>query len=230
VLAFAVLSTAPLAGAWAADPIQPGDPIVDGDSVDCTLGFVFEGVGEDAGRLFLSTVAHCVEGEGVVISTENAPDFGTVVYHGNPDEVARDIALVEVDADLHERVDTQVRGHSGAPIGVANDEATELGETVQTYGWGVGFRASDETRGERLGLLMDHNETRAQLLAPISFGDSGGPWIVDDGRALALTKGTQVTVGCCSSNSMSVHMHGPTVENVIDTAAEAGISIQLGTV
>jgi len=208
--------------------LQPGDPIVEGDdAVVCTLGFALQGEGLDWSRRFFATAAHCVDGVGDRVKVRGFGEIGTVVLQGDPATVGTDFALVEVDREHHDQIDPAVRGHPTVPIGIAREDTAHTGELVGLYGWGDGFEHTQPTRSERQGLVVEHDEDRVRAEIPITFGDSGGPWFTENGLALALTKGLQASVACCSTPDVSVHAHGPTIQNVVDTAAENGYTIDI---
>lgn len=212
------------------DVIQPGDRMLLDGETNCTLSFVFDGVGADAGRVFLSIASHCVV-EGESMSTDNFADFGTVVYKGDQTETATDIALIEVAPAFHESVLAEVRGHPGFPTGVALAGSTAMGDRIVMSGWGTGFGELPETREERVGLLLRHQADVLRLEGPVTPGDSGGPWTMEDGRAVAIVSKIEGTITCCdlASLDVSVHQEGPTVERILATAAANGFDIELRT-
>ena len=212
------------------DVIQPGDRMLLDGETNCTLSFVFDGVGADAGRVFVSIASHCVV-DGESMSTDNFADFGTVVYKGDQDATRTDIALIEVAPAFHGSVIGEVRGHPGFPTGVALAGTTALGDRIVMSGWGTGFGEIPETREDRVGLLLRHHADVLRLEGPVTPGDSGGPWTMEDGRAVAIVSKIEGTISCCdlASLDVSVHQEGPTVEQILATAAANGLEIALRT-
>lgn len=213
------------------DVIQPGDRmLVDGDT-HCTLSFVFDGVGDDAGRVFMSIASHCVYTVGQAIHTDNFARFGAIVLRGDDDLTETDIALVEVAPAFQGSVSGEVRGHPGFPTGVAHAGTTALGDWMVMSGWGTAFSAHETTREDRQGILLRHTTTVLRLEGPVSPGDSGGPWTMADGRAAAIVSKLRAGVACCDVETpdASVHFEGPTVENILATAEAAGLSLALRT-
>lgn len=230
VLAIALLAllAVPSQGA-AGDVIQPGDRMLVGGATNCTLSFVYDGQGADAGRVFMSIASHCVGSVGETMHTDNFPAFGEVVYKGDASATATDIALIEVDPAHAGAVVGEVRGHPGFPTGVAVAGATSAGDVVLMSGWGTGFGGHEVTREERGGLLLRHEAVVARIEGPVSPGDSGGPWLLADGRALAIVSKISATVACCGPLDASVHQEGPTVEAILAAAAAAGFDVALRT-
>jgi len=81
--------------------VAPGDMIVIDNSTVCTINFVFDGTGSLAGKVYVGTAAHCLEGKhsaridhygghvlgtqngGYLLGTNDGPDFATVAYIGD---------------------------------------------------------------------------------------------------------------------------------------------------
>ncbi len=248
--AFLVVCTVALAvpggpASAGAGTLQPGDDLqpfgvlltVNGQPSygECTLSFVFDGVGPMAGRVFFATAAHCVGGLGQQLSSTGFPNFGTLVFKGSGGDVARDYALIEVKPAFHSAVSAEVLGHPGMPTGVASPANSRQGDLVLMSGWGIAFSQTQATREERVGYLVDHGPSVARLMGPVMQGDSGGPWMTANGGALGIVSqitvqpGT-VTIGCCPPVYPGIAwMQGPTVEKLMADAAAAGFSLSLRT-
>lgn len=102
-----VLPLAPAPAQAATTTIQPGDMIVIDGSAVCTINFVYDGTGALAGKVYVGTAAHCIEGHraatidhytgrnvagtsngGYALGVVDAPSFATVAYIGDyPDSV-----------------------------------------------------------------------------------------------------------------------------------------------
>lgn len=211
------------------DVIQPGDRMLLNGETNCTLSFVYDGTGDDAGRVFLSIASHCVAAVGETMHTDNFPAFGTVVYKGDQGATQTDIALIEVAPALASSVVGEVRGHPGLPSGVAVAGTTAVGDRIVMSGWGTGFGGHELTREGRVGVLLRHEADVVRLEGPVTPGDSGGPWTMEDGRAVGIVSKIQASVSCCAPVDASVHQEGPTVENILATAAENGFDLALRT-
>lgn len=202
--------------------IQPGDQSVSGGS-GCTLNFVYDGVGDDAGRVFMGSAAHCVSALGDSVSSWPYADFGTVALIGSEATAPTDWALIEVKPELHRVVRAAVKGHPSYPTGLALAGETEIGDMVQLSGYGTGFGASAPTQERRVGVLGIHEAHQHQIVAPVVWGDSGGPIVhVPSGGALGLHSRLCLAWACTE--------YGPTIEGVIAQAAAKGVTVQLRTV
>ncbi|MGB0652272.1 MAG: trypsin-like serine protease, partial [Thermoplasmatota archaeon] len=203
----------------------------------CTLSFAYDGVGAHAGKVFFSTAAHCVTGVGQVLSSEGFPNFGTVVFQGDPDSTIRDFALIEVAPAFHSAVTGEVRGHPGVPVGVATPADTAPGDLVRMSGWGLAFTQTEVTREQRVGYLLNHETDIIQFIGPVVQGDSGGPWFTDDGLALGIASKISFSIppGVIGvENAMPywtdfIRDEGPTIQNFLVDAAAHGFTIQLRT-
>lgn len=215
--------------AAATDVIQPGDRMLLNGETNCTLSFVFDGVGDDAGRVFMSIASHCVGAVGEVMHTDNFPAFGAIVYKGDASATLTDIALIEIAPANEGDVVGELRGHPGFPTGVASAGTTAVGDRIVMSGWGTGFGEHELTREKRQGILLRHDADVLRLEGPVTPGDSGGPWTHADGRALAIVSKITATFSCCEPVDASVHQEGPTVQNILATADAAGISLALRT-
>ncbi len=209
--------------------VQPGD-LVEVAGAQCTLSFIYDGAGDDTGKTFASLAAHCVGGVGDAASTPDFANFGTVVFVGDASGTVRDFALIEVAEGVP--VNAQVRGHPGFPTGVATAADTEAGDLVLMSGWGLAWRPTQQTREDRVGVLVTNDGAIAQLVGPVMQGDSGGPWMTSDGKALALVSKiiTTLSVTCCPPDAFGlVGQEGPTISGLIADAAAHGFDIALRT-
>lgn len=224
------------------DPIQPGDPLVDGDGDPyCTLSYVFDSDTDDA--VFVATAAHCVE-EGDTVHTTGHASFGTVAFAGDEDQVRADYALIEVDEDDREHVRADVRGLPDAPTGVARPADTLPGDRVMTSGWGFLTADSETTRENRTGVLTEHEEDLLEAETTAHPGDSGGPWTHESGLALGIVSRLSVGAGF---DQVEVYLpvvdenvsapvpdpiagdRGPTVQGLLAGAQDAGYDLSLRT-
>ncbi len=220
-------SFGPVATAGSAPTIQPGDM----HNFSCTLNFVFDGVGPNAGKVYFGTAAHCVNlGQTATVPSVGA--FGRVVYDGNAGNTVSDFALIEVDPQFHSAVVAEVRGHPGMPNGLATEADSGLGTLVRMSGWGTSTSSTQAGREDRVGVVTSHEGGRVGLLGVVSGGDSGGPWMTYDGRALASVKGIDVefSFGFPQGTSVFAAMTGPSIENSMARAASAGFPVALRTV
>lgn len=179
VLAAAALLAlaAPTASAHHYSPIQPGARLGGG----CTMNFVYEDAG---GTRYVGSAGHCYDQAGVRAHTTDGEAFGTVVYQVDQAPSGPvDFALIEIDASWQDRVDPSVR-HWGGPIGTG---APEPGTTTLHYGHGTGPGDAEPTRA-RQGVVLDTTEeTGVQArIFPFSGGDSGGPILDEQGRAIGV--------------------------------------------
>lgn len=206
-------------------PVHPGDRMSTGSSY-CTLGFVFDGVGPQEGEVYFSTNAHCVSEIGQSVSAGESDGFAEVVYiHPGDDNTLDDFAFLRVDTTHEHRVQAEVRGHTGMPVGHTTSPETEELDTVLFSGHGTVFNMHEFTRENRSGPLTFDNGTKFRALAPIIFGDSGGPALHEPtGKPLGLVATIRV---CCAQVYETM---GPTVTHMVDEAAANDFHIQLRTV
>jgi hypothetical protein len=227
VLVLLVASAAPHVAGAAFDPIQPGD-LYNGV---CTLNFVFDGAGALAGNVYIGTAAHCVfDGVGEDASTTGNSNFGDVVFLGDVGEdengvpgVQSDFALIQVRAAFEERVVADVRGHPGMPTGHTLSTATAAGDRLLLSGYGMGFDLTGATRENRTGVLTGDTprEYTADTLAV--NGDSGGPVLRADGKALGVISQYNF-VDLPPSTDV-----GPTVQGILAELSALGYPVTLRT-
>jgi len=224
-LATAVL-TAGLA-LWAApvgaagELIQPGaysETAVGG----CTLNFVYDGTGANAGKTYVGTAAHCVKEIGDDVSLASGEVFGDVAFLGDEDSAAPDFAFIEVRREFLSRVSPAVKGYPAYPTGVTSPQDTTTGDTVQISGHGLGFGFTAVTQEKRFAVLGYDDDQVHEVTGPIDFGDSGGPLVhVKSGKALGIV--SRLCLGICSEE-------GPTVAGLLAKANAAGFGVRLRTV
>ena len=219
-IAASALFAAP--AAQSAEILQPGARM--STSVGgCTMNFVYDGVGKNAGKVYMGTAAHCVSGVGQDVRDAAGVTFGKVAYVAPWKAVADDFAFIEVDSEDVGRVNAALRGHPQYPTGVSTDLETNTGDKVQLSGHGVPFYATQTTREQRVGVLTFDDSDVHRVYAPILWGDSGGPLVhAPSGKALGIVS-QLCTGGTCTER-------GPTVEGLIRQAAAAGFEVALRTV
>jgi len=213
LIALLTLGALVLAAPASATPgaIQPGDQLVGGG----TLSFVFDGVGEHAGKVYITTAAHIVD-EGESVGSLPYENFGTVVLRGTPGVHEKDWAFIEVKPEFHQYVKAAVKGHPEYPTGIATKQDTFAGDLLQFSGYGAFFQMTPTTQEQRVGVLLAHEPTFVRFVGPGTPGDSGGPIVhVESGKALSLHFGPGL---------------GPTYDSILSQAAERGLTVMLRTV
>ena len=200
--------------------IEPGDDLWVGDA-GCTLAFVFDGTGGNAGKVFFLTAAHCVERVGQRAETSDAGEFGTVRLIGDADETAQDYAFIEVDEAKESLVSAGVAGSPDWPTGSTVSGETATGDLLQQSGYGTVFSFTGPTREWRQGALTFDDAEVWGFAGAMDFGDSGGPLVhVDTGKALGIE--SRICLGVCTDE-------GPTVEGILAKAAARGFGVELRT-
>ena len=218
LLATALLVAVPGSG-HAADPLQPGDYMQSG-SAACTLGFVFDGIGAYAGRVYLLTAAHCVRLGGYV-QDEAGSTFGRVVVVGNGGSAAHDYAFIEVLSSHVGRVRAAVKGIPGTPKGYTSAAETKTGDNIRLSGYGLGYDLLPATREQRFGVLTYDDASEYALVGLDTFGDSGGPFVHKrTGKAFGIV--SRLCLGTCTSA-------GPTVQGIVSKAWARGFTVRLRT-
>jgi hypothetical protein len=209
------LANAP--GASAAEVIQPGMLITVG-TAGCTANFVYDGVGVNAGRTFIGTAAHCATNVGDDVKDASGAVFGDVAYIGDADATAADFSFIEVRTEDLGRVSTVVKGHS-APKGYTTSDDLALGDTTTLSGYGMGFDITPTTQEGRIGVVTGSDDEIYTVVAPIIYGDSGGPVVhTASGKALGIV--SRLCIGVCTEE-------GATVEGILAKAADAGFPVSL---
>lgn len=207
VTASAVPGWTPTAQAHHHKPIQPGAQMTAPNG--CTMNFVFA---DQAGRLYIGTAGHCAN-VGQTVSVGGLANIGSIVWDSN----AADFAMAEIKPALYGQVSPAVR-HWGGPTGVA---APALLDVVYHYGYGIGYGISELTR-PRVGELTQSDDQEFLIESLATFGDSGSPFINDDGEAVGVV--SQFALGQGHTDS------GPTVAFIIQRAqVEKGLTLSLVT-
>jgi hypothetical protein len=213
-LAFGTPATADTAS------IEPGDDLWVGDA-GCTLAFVFDGTGGNAGKVYFLTAAHCVERVGQRAETFDAGEFGTVALIGDADVTAKDYAFIEVDEAKESQVSAGVAGSPDWPTGSTVSTETAAGDLLQQSGYGTAFSFTGPTREWRQGALTFDDSEVWGFAGAMDFGDSGGPLVhIDTGKALGIE--SRICLGVCTDE-------GPTVEGILEKVADRGFGVQLRT-
>lgn len=219
----AVLAAVMVLGAGAVAPvvatdhgeIRPG-MVAQTPLGQCTLSFVFE---DAAGDVYFSIAGHCVN-QGNSVSSNQVDDFGEVVLDDDGDR--EDFALIDVHDEFEDNVVAEVEGHPGTPTGYTTPAETTIGDVVHFSGYGVGFQQTEATRENRSGILKADDDQEYCVEGPVIFGDSGGPVVHGpSGQALGIVSRLGAFCG--------TWLIGPTVQNLIETAASDGFDLTLRT-
>lgn len=209
------VATLPLAAtAHHYSPVQPGARLATG----CTMNFIYEDPG---GTLYTGAAGHCYDEAGVPARTDGGEPFGTVVYRIDQElDGPLDVALIEIDAAWHDRIDPAVR-HWGGPVGTA---APLSGSTTLHYGHGIGPGNAEPTRPRTGVILKDEPSGPRVQIFPFSFGDSGGPILDGDGRAVGILG--EVVIG--GSRIADIHWETP-MPVMLDHLADEGWDLSVVT-
>ena len=206
--------------AQAQTKIQPG-AMLQTDAGQCTLNFVFDGVGaKNAGKTYIGTAAHCGEKVGQEARDVDDAPFGTFAFIADAGDAAFDYAFIEVAAEHLSRVDPALKGHPELPTGFTTPEETETGDLVQMSGYGLGFGETQPTQEMRQTVLQSDDADLFTLSGPSVNGDSGGPFVhIPTGKALGLVSQYGFTYAATDV--------GPTIQGVLAKAAKAGFPVTL---
>lgn len=232
IAAFAV-SAAPAAAQE--QKIQPGESIV-ADGSYCTLNWIYDGTGAQAGKVYAGTAAHCVSGVGQEVSLATGSlgtaveRIGQVAFQGNADQPGRDYAFIEIDAEDLSQVSPALKGHPQIPTGVSDNP--QKGDVIQFSGNGVGFHLTQPTRESRVGVLNWFDEREHLVLGPVISGDSGGPVadVTDGNTALGIVNTVGVAVNSGALTVVHAGEGGNNLSFVLSDAASRGFTVQLRTV
>lgn len=220
-----------------AQTIQPGVSIV-ADGSFCTLNWIYDGQGAQAGKVYGGTAAHCVSSVGQQVSLatgalgSEVERIGQVAFLGNADEPGRDYAFIEIDAADLGKVNPALKGWPAIPTGVSTTATASNGDIIQFSGHGVGFSLTQPTQEQRKGVLNLMEEAEHLVLGPVISGDSGGPVanVTDGNKALGIVN----TVGVAANSNALTVAHagegGNNLEFVLKDAAQRGFSVALRTV
>lgn len=195
-LAAAALVAAALSTSASADAQpHPGDLIeVEGVAGSCTLGFLFKG---SDGAAYMSTAGHCLFGDDQSAPKTWKPGAGPAVTTSQGQigrfVFAEDRPSPETDDDYDFaliRLDKGVKGSAeirslGMPTGINSDRGNSPIK-IRTYGHSA-FSAVSPARD----LLAPNSRHQDHVYAhgPLLFGDSGGPVVDADGRAVGTVLG-----------------------------------------
>ena len=162
----------------------------------CTANFVFSGAN---GKRYLGTAGHCLldgQGETTTFASPTVQAYasgwrtiGRAAYAVLSDE--RDFALIELDPSVTAVAEM---AHFGGPTGVYTGQSLAP-EIVHHYGYGLVLGEVIPARTSIAPNTVGHYRVGAE--GAVIFGDSGGPAITEDGRAL----GVIVTLGHVGSAS-----------------------------
>jgi hypothetical protein len=213
--------------------IQPGVSITM-DGSFCTLNWIYDGTGPNAGRVFAGTAGHCVSsvGQDVSLATGTLGDatttFGDVAYiDGN-----LDYAFIEIRPEFVGAVNPAMKGHPAFPSGVSTTQTAAEGDVVQFSGQGVGFHLTQPTQEGRIGVLNYNDGTQHYAIGVVTPGDSGGPVgdATDGNKALGIVNTVGVGANPDAMTVALVGEGGVSVEGMLADAAAAGFPVQLRTV
>lgn len=198
--------------------VQPGDQIwtaVGG----CTLNFLFDGVGVNAGKVYFATAAHCVEKIGEDVENASGLVFGDVAYIGNADVTAWDFAFIQVRSGI--AVSPAMKGWPQYPTGYTTAVETAQGDQIQQSGFGTAYSFTKPTQEQRKGILTSDTNQIWRFAGGMDFGDSGGPLAhIKTGKALGIE--SRVCINVCTDE-------GPTIEGVLAKIATT-FPVQIRTV
>ena len=198
--------------------VQPGDQIWT-EVGGCTLNFLFDGVGANAGKIYFATAAHCVENIGEDVENASGLVFGDVAYIGDADDTAWDFAFIQVRTGV--AVSPAMKGWPQYPTGYTTAGTTAQGDQIQQSGYGTAFSFTRPTQEQRKGILTSDTSSIWRFAGAMDFGDSGGPLVqIRTGRALGIE--SRVCINICTDE-------GPTIEGVLAKTATA-FPVQLRTV
>jgi hypothetical protein len=190
-------------GAWMSSPSY------------CTMAFV---VRDAAGKLYITTAAHCVDFAGQDVSLFNVGRIGTVKARAG-----QDMALVEIEPAMYSKVNPTMVGWGG-PTGLAT-EAPQDKDPLLHYGWGyAGTFVLDQTRCRAHVYKSDgSNRSVYEANGHISNGDSGSGIMTADGKALGLTNWGWVLIA-----APTARFGGPRFDQgLLDLGAVAGLDLEL---
>ena len=225
------------AGSAQAQTIQPGVSIV-ADGSFCTLNWIYDGQGAQAGKVYGGTAAHCVAGVGQQVSLatgalgSEVERIGLVAFVGNADEPGRDYAFIEIDAEDLGKVNPALKGWPAIPTGVSTQATASKGDVIQFSGHGVGFSLTQPTQEQRIGVLNNPGTEEHTVLGPVISGDSGGPVgdATDGNTALGIVNTVGAGVDTRGLSPVHVGEGGANLSFVLPDAASRGFSVTLRTV
>lgn len=246
----AALALQPAPAGAVSDSIAPGDAIfIDGSSI-CTLNFVFDGVGAQAGKVYIGTAAHCINGNwdarfdhveggmvvGAQLASVDTPNFATVAWLGDYSDSVNggeaveneipgtqlDFALLEFKPAYAPLAQAEVRGHPGMPRGHTLAPQTALGDILLHSGHGIAWSETQATRESHHGTLWSDTSTSYLEVGTTVPGDSGGPILHQKtGKALGVV--SLISIGIVPP----IQDSGPTIQGVLAELAAHGITVQV---
>ncbi len=214
--------------ATAAPVPQPGSSITDGNGY-CTLNWIYNGTGTQAGKTYGGAAAHCfTQGTRVWISDASLGtpivQFGTVAYRSS----ALDFELIQVDSPCACTVSAAMAGHPDIPKGVSTTSTAAVGDVIQYSGHGVATDATTPTQQDRVGVLGYNDGTQHYSYGVVSPGDSGGPVadVTDGNKALGIVD----TVGVALTPIPQAGEGGVSMQALLADAAAHGFPVSVRTV
>lgn len=216
------------------DAIQPGMLVANPTGSHCTGGFVFDGVGELAGKHYLGLAAHCVDDKlGGPVADADGDVFGRVALTTWPyDSYADDYAFVEIDPAFYPRVDPALAGHPGVPTGLLPAGGGAVGDRVQFSGWGFVTEGKTFTREQRVAFLKSTSDRLWFAWGIVSNTDSGGPVVhLPTGGALGSVSNYCVPLPTEHAEGFEpgCTAWGPTIAGIVGAAAKRGFTVEVRT-
>lgn len=207
--------------------IQPGGAILTESGSNCTLNWVYEGMGRRAGQVFIGTAAHCVAEVGEPIQLQDTT-FGTPsMVFGRVGFISEnfDYSLIRISRKHLSHVDPSMKGYPQIPSGLSTQATAQDGDVIQFSGHGTGFHVTRQTQEGRFGILHEISESAWSAAGPVTPGDSGGPSanVTDGNTALGVVDVICAGIGCTGAG-------GVTIEALLADAASKGFPIKLKTV
>lgn len=232
LLTLAALMLAALAmgpSSQAAGVVQPGASIKTGEGY-CTLNWIYDGAGPQAGKVFAGTARHCVSdvGQHVSLSTSSLGTslgrFGSVAYVSQ----SLDYSLIDIDTAHLASVNPALAGHPSIPSGVSVGASAKVGDVMQFSGHGVGFNLTSATQQERIGILGYNDGRHHYIYGPVTPGDSGGPVadVTDGNKAFGIVD----TLGVAATPTPQAGEGGVSLDGLLKDAAAHGFPVSVRTV
>jgi hypothetical protein len=204
-----------------AQDIQPGAYMQSGGA-GCTMNFVYDGTGTQAGKVYVGSAAHCVTNIGDDVALEDGTVFGDVALIGDANSTAPDYSFIEVRPAFVSRVNPAMKGNPTVPRGgYTRSGETAVGDRIQQSGYGVGTDITNVTREKRQSVLTYDDAETHEIVGYTLFGDSGGPYVhIPTGKAFGIV--SRLCIGLCQEE-------GPTVEGLLAKASARGFNVQIRT-
>lgn len=213
-------------------PIQPGSSITMGGGF-CTVNWLYEGTGAQAGTVYAGTAAHCVDNVGQEVSLATSSlgtaleRIGEVAFMGDAEEPGRDYAFIALDAEDLGQVDPAMAGHPAIPTGVSTQPAA--GDLMQFSGHGVGFHLTQPSRQGRIGVLNALDDREHDVTGAVTPGDSGGPVanLSDGNTAFGIVNTVGAGIRYPSLTVVQAGEGGANLTFVLSDAASRGFTVEL---